>query len=286
MKINFATAGALLVAIALGYLYLETRGERVARETELAAARAEAERAKAVSADQGPQLSEAELARLKADQAEAAKLRAETAALKENLAGIKSKIDAAKQTATGSGAAPPKKQGAESNPEIRTFNTKVSAHIPAEHGLAIGGWQTSEGKRAFALLVPTMMTAQAGAAPQVQVSAVWVEVSNDIATGLQLDTILSASDGNTTPLPPDFVQEFLKSIETMEGAKIVAAPRVIALAGQEAMVSVTSNLQTAHGPVSIGPEIKVTPTIAADGSGIDLAVDATFKTPAKDSPPN
>ena len=92
MKINLATAGALLVAIALGYFYFQTHSERIARETELAAARAEVERSKAQSVDQGPQLSDAELARLKADEADAAKLREEFSKLMADDVATYSKI--------------------------------------------------------------------------------------------------------------------------------------------------------------------------------------------------
>lgn len=292
MKSTVAAALALLLALALGFLYFNARTQRQLRQAELAAARSELERLQSDIDDlKKKQLPDNELARLKSDQGEAAKLRSEAAALKQSLASAQSDIVAAKQasasksSSTQSKAANPNTDS-ETTPQLRTFNSKIAARLPAGHGIAIGGWKTSADKRAFAVLQPSSVNAAPGAPQQVQVNAKWIELSNTAAAALQLDALLTAAGNNPTALPPEYLQQFLKAIETTEGAKILASPRVLANAGQEAMVSVTSTIQTPNGPINIGPEIRLTSTPSADNATIDLAIDATLTVNAKDPDSN
>jgi hypothetical protein len=286
MKSKLTASAALLLAVALGYFYFQAAAQRQLREAELAAARAELDRLQSeADAVKHQQLPDSELARLKSDQAEAVKLRNEAAALKQTLANSRSNIAAVQKTSASQNSSEPTKPALVATPEIRTFNSKVAARLPSGHGLAIGGWQTAPGKRSFAILLPNAIATPQGE-QQVHVFARWIEVSDDAAAHLQLDTLLNSSGEQSALLTADSLPQFLKSIETTEGAKLVASPRVIANSGHEATVAVTSSIQTPNGPISIGPQISITPTVAPDGSTIDLAVNATLTLNTKDSPSN
>jgi hypothetical protein len=283
MKAKLLTAASLILAAVLGYLLFQSSIDRHRGDAELAEARVSIEKLQAeLSNLKSAQISEADLARLKADQREAIKLRGEVSSLKQLLAAAqKAASDAKRPAAAPTPMSIEPAQAASENPDVRTFNSKINARLPANHGLALGGWQTYPGKRAFAILVPNTVAAAPGANQQVDVVARWIEVSDDAAARLQLDTLLNATGNQSSILAPNYLQQFVQTVESTEGAKIVSSPRVITNSGQEATVSVTSIFPTGAGPVNIGPELRITPTLTPDSSGIDLSINATLNLPAR-----
>src|SRR4051794_30394994 len=106
MKVKLALAGALLISIGLGFVYFKSDAERRRIESELASSRAEVERLQAEGAElKNKELSETELARLKADQAEAIKLRGEVSNLKRSLATAQKAAADAQKLASASASA-------------------------------------------------------------------------------------------------------------------------------------------------------------------------------------
>jgi hypothetical protein len=287
MKTKLALAAVLLVAIGMTFLYVQTSADRKRIESELATARAEAERLRSEADELNKQrLPETELARLKADQSDAIKLRGEVSNLKQTLATAQKSIADAQraaadrkqsQQAAAASAVP------EANPEFRVHTTKAHALLPAGHALAIGGWQSAPGQRSFALVVPQETPA---AGQPIKITSRWIELTDAAAAQLQLDTMVQSNGNASSLLTPERLLEFLKRVETTEGAKIVSSPTVITFPGNEAKVSVTTRAETANGPVDLGPQIQITPNLTPDGGAIDLAVNATLTVSAKDSQTN
>jgi type II secretory pathway component GspD/PulD (secretin) len=66
------------------------------------------------------------------------------------------------------------------------------------------------------------------------------------------------------------MQSLMDAIKANSGADILSAPRVVTLAGRQAVVAVTEVQTIAGKKETLGPSIDLLPSISADGVSVDL----------------
>jgi hypothetical protein len=296
---------SLLLAGALGYLLFTTSADRRRAEAELAEARALLEQLQSQLNDlNSAQTTATDLARLKADQRDAIKLRGEISTLKQSLATAqKAAADARRSNPTA--AKPAAETEAtlvieplpENNPEALVHKTKLlTSQLKPGDAMVLGGWRGASGKRIFALVQPSRIDATgnvingdaAQIAPvtqQVAVTSKWVELPETAAAKLGLGQDLVNMTGEETAIiHGDAYADWLKQIEASEGIDIMTAPTVTTLSGRQARLAVTESHPTAQGPVEFGPKLDIISTISDNGH-INVSLQASLtespKPPAK-----
>jgi hypothetical protein len=296
MNAKTLTFASILLAVVLGWLLFKTISDRHRAELELAEARSAIETIQAELNDlKGAQIADTDLARLKADQREAIKLRGEISTLKQSLIVAEKAAAAARKSNSASATSVPDSEPIlkvdplpEGNPEALVHKTKlISAQLNSGEGMVIGGWQGASGKRIFALIQPTRIdaagnpingdaAAQSGkVTDQIAVSAKWVELSEESAAKLGLG-ILDTSGEQSSTVHSIAFPRWLKKIEASEGVSIMSPPTVTTLSGRQARLSVTERRPTAGGPVEFGPKIDLLPTVTETGHiGIALQASVT-----------
>ncbi len=245
-----------------------------------------------LAAAQASLLPDSEISRLKEIQLEAIQLRGQVAGLKRSVTEAEQARDAAQKTAAAAkaavaanaarppaSAAQPEASATETvTPGARILNSKASARIPSGHAVALGGWASSPGKRAFALVSPTADPASGG----VTVETSWIELSDEAASRIQLDSLVNRSGSQFASLTAEQFAAALSSLAATAGVDLLAAPKVSTASGRAAGIAVTQRRDTPGRPVDFGPKVQVVPTSGADGA-LDISIDATYTVP--DSPP-
>lgn len=224
-------------------------------------------------------IDDAILKRLQADQREAIKLRGEVTKLKKSLVSAESAAAAAAQARkTGNATKDTAGITAEpaENPFVRVLGRKLKANVPLGHAVVFGGWQSAPGKQSFAIAIPTLV---AGATDEIAVQTKWIEVADEALSKFDPAVLLRAVSQQVT-LPPDQLEAFIKSGQQTTGVDVLSSPGVSVPSGHPARVSVTETRTTPNGPVEFGPVMDVTPTLSADGTTVDLALDAKLTVPA------
>jgi hypothetical protein len=275
MKPSNCAAIVFIVACAIVVAFLMR-----ARE-DLAVARAQIAALQAANADltqriadlENSHIDDAMLKRLQSDQREAIKLRAEVAKLKQSVAVAEAAAAAAKSSAT-SATNPP--VDAASNPYARVIGRKLIANVNLGHAVVFGGWQSVPGKQAFALAVPKLVP---GTSDQLAVETRWFEISDEAMSKFDTAMLLRAS-GQQATLTPEQLESLVNVAKDTTGVDLLSAPNVSVPSGRPARISVTETRNTPNGPVEFGPVMDVTPTLAADGTSVNLVLDAklTFAT--------
>lgn len=168
------------------------------------------------------------------------------------------------------------KPHAQDNPAspVRTFTATLQSRVQPGQSLITGGWSTRTGKRTFVLVTPVAV--QEGAAAQIMLTTKLVEASDELLPALGLESFteqnLDTSQGGI--LSDTDLKAILETVETSDGAQLLAAPRLTTVSGQQAQIQV-AELRSIPGvadPVTVGPTIDVIPTWSADDGSIDLTL--------------
>jgi hypothetical protein len=225
-------------------------------------------------------IDEAILKRLQADQREAIKLRGEVAKLKKSLASAESAAAAAAQAAQKSASTTKDSAGTPTdpgeNPFVRVLGRKLKANVPLGHAVVFGGWQSAPGKQSFAITIPTLV---AGTTDEIAVQTKWIEVADEALSKFDPALLLRAANQQVT-LSPDQIEAFVKADR---GVDILSSPTMTISSGRAGQIASTETRTTPNGPVEFGPVMNFTPTLAADGATVDLALEAKLTVPAAES---
>jgi hypothetical protein len=290
---NIVAFLAAIACVALIALLVRTQDELATYQAALASLKsANAELTAKVDDLERNKVDDGLMKRLLSDQRDAIKLRGEVTTLKKSLATAESAAASANAAAqrlksSQQAAAPVNEEASPENPYTRVFTNQAHAVLPTGHGMILGGWQTAPGKQALAIAIPTTDEKNPGA---IAVTAKFLEFSDEAAGKLNSIISLPATGQNpaanpnyTSLMTPEQLAAFLKTAEQTPGVDVLGAPRVMVGSGREARVSVTREGQTPNGPVTLGPAMSLTPTLGADGTTIDLIVDAKLTLPTEPS---
>jgi hypothetical protein len=283
MKLSSAVALAAIVGCAiLLFVVIRTREELAIANAALASVKSANSDLSARNTELEKQrVDEAMLKRLEADQRDAIKLRGEVASLKKSLATAESAAAAAaaaQRLATQKAESDQKQPASTENPYTRVFARKFTANLPLGHAAVFGGWQTEPGKQVFAVAIPNR-DPNPNAQEIVSVQAKWLEISDEALSKLDTTMLLRAA-GQQTTLSPEQLEAFMKSLEQTTGADVLGAPNVTVVSGRPARVSIRNSMTAPDGTViELGPSMDLVPTLAADGSSVNLAVDAKLTLP-------
>ena len=261
-------AGGLIVLLA--FLLYDARNKASQAEAQIASLQAEKTRLESESAGlQSKLLSEADLKRLQEDQREAIKLRGEVANLK-NAVSDAEKARAAAQKAAASATKPAAKAPAtkpEDNPYLRVFQRKATAVIPQGHGIILGDFEATPGKRTFAIAIPQIEPTNPNS---ILVETKWIEFGEEAQAKL---ASFVPHGGQSLNLTPEQIAQFMAAAKDTPGVDFLAGPRISTASGMAGSVSVTESRDTPAGPITVGPEVNLTSTLLADGS-IHMAIEA------------
>ena len=199
-----------------------------------------------------------ELARLKAGQSELLRLRGQFARLRQQPAS-----PSGQQSKPAPGDTP-----SESTHATHVFNSSVKARIPAGRTLAVGGWSHEPGKRAIALVVPTVGVAPAGPG-QITITATLVEMPDEVWDRLGLS---SQNTGNVqnpleSILDAEQARSFFITLTNNAGVNIVGSPRVTTSGGIPATIS------TSDPDKGTSQSFSLLPSLTADSKEVDLQMD-------------
>ena len=287
---------ALLLVAGTAYLLYESRLEHDRVADQLATVRAENEALqKRLEEVSKAAISEDELNRLQRQQAEALKLRAEVTKLKQELSEAKRAAAAAAAMRGGSSAETNKAPALlkvdplpEDNPEVAVHKTEVmQTRMAPNSAILAGGWQGESGRRIFVLIRPTLMNSRGepisnnksageeNAPNMITVESNWLEVSDETARKMRLSEI-DGSGAQMAMLADFSMKQFKDEIDKAENIDWLSAPNVTTLAGRQARISVTESRDTSAGPVEFGPKVDVLPSLAEDGSTLEVGFRAAI----------
>ena len=273
-----AVVALLGCVLLLGLLLRSNRQLDIANAALASTKSANADLSDQVNALQSKAVDDAALKRLQADQRDAIKLRAEVASLKQSLSTAEKKI--ANANAQRSSIAPsstPPSQEPATNPYTRVFGRKLNATVPTGHALLFGGWPNEAGNQTFAMAIPTRDPA---GGETVTIQAKWFELSDEALSKIDPTTLVRAA-GQQATMNPDQLAAFQKSLETTPGVSVLSSPTLSVFSGRQGRISI-ANSMTVPGTstvLELGPSIEFTPTLAADGNTVELAVDAKLTLP-------
>lgn len=286
---NTVGIGALLGCIILLVFLFRAQNQLDLANAALASLKAQNADLSARAADlENHVVDDSVLKRLQADQREAIKLRGEVANLKNSVAAAEKKAAAA--------AAAAQKPSASKTPQLATENPadsryarvlsrKLNANVGLGHGLLFGGWQSQPGKQAFGMAVPSR---DPSGGDTVEIQTKWFEVSDEVLAKLDATTAttLLRAAGQQANMTPDQLAAFLKTLDSTPGIDTISSPAMTISSGRQGRVTVGNSLQTPEGAtIELGPAMDFIPTLSADGSSVDLVVDAKLtlpKTPPSD----
>jgi len=215
-----------------------------------------------------------EIQRLRDNQGELLALRNQVTQLKMQVSEANANAEAARArlaAAEQNAAAPDPAPEPSVETPVTTYTATVNASLPWRNSLITGGWQTSPGKRAFAL-----MDASPNAdSSQITVRARIVQMPESLAASLGLNELMvggnQTSDGGV--LTPEQTKVIGGTLRTSEGVSMLGAPTVTATPGQAAQISVTqTHTLPSGGTYTTGPMLDVLPTLSPDGQGVQLGV--------------
>jgi len=217
--------------------------------------------------------------------AELLRLRSQAGQLKRDFAAATA---AAKARPTA--PAPAQNPPAANEDAGKPFTAEFATRVPTGQSLLTGGWSTTPGMRTFILVTPSAITSDGSRASgtttssdplQSLMESTIFEVPEASVSQLGLDQL--TSDGRQSSVQSVLAAADAKSLldllNTTDGVN-VTHNRVTTSDGNAATVTMSE----ASGPNGDGPvaskSIEFNPHLAADGSGVDLAVKATVIQPA------
>jgi hypothetical protein len=275
---NTVAVAALIGCVILLALLLRSREELALANAALASTKsANAELNEQVNKLQLKVMDDAVLKRFQADQRDAIKLRGEVGNLKKSLSTAESKLANANAQRTSVTPFAAATSEPSTNPYTRVFGRKLNATVPAGHALLFGGWPNEPGKQTFAMAVPTR---DPSGGETVTIQAKLFELTDEALSKLDTTALIRAA-GQQATMNPDQLASFSKSLETTPGVSVLTSPTLSVFSGREGRISV-SNHMTVPGTstvLELGPTIEFIPTLGADGSTVELAVDAKLTLP-------
>ncbi|MDB6033667.1 MAG: polymerase, sigma-24 subunit, subfamily [Verrucomicrobiales bacterium] len=227
------------------------------------------------------QLDTGELDRLHREQSELLKLRNEVAQLRKQLkeasarqAGLRTASTNTNQTTVS---------------PIDTFTATVRAAVAPRQTLITGGWSLTPGKHAFALVTPAFLEPSEttpDAPAQVNLQTILIEAPDETLAAIGLNKLIvdGKESGAQKVISAEELATLLKTMESAEGVNILSAPRITTLAGREAEVKVTHPTEINGVSHDIGPSIRISPRLSADGTSFDLSLLAKMRRPAATIP--
>lgn len=219
------------------------------------------------------------------DAAELLRMRGEVARLRRQLA----EVAAARPTP----AAP--RADTEPVEPVQVFVANADAQVPVGHTLAIGGWATAAGRRTIMLVKPTVVdeagrpttvAASGGRPGQVVLESHIFEIPDEIlsttASNLHLADMgrLMTEDrasSSHSVLTSDEADQLLSTLKATTGVDLLSAPKMLTLDGRQAGLSLTENTLVEGKEHVLGPSLDVEPRISADGSSVNLTVEARLR---------
>ncbi len=263
---RLATIGALILSLALGvFVFVQyLRSEQLAEERsrlrrEAREAKVELEEAATI----GERLNRSNQD-LKAKTSEIARLRAEVARLKQDLAQAERRAQEASQPAPEPEEAPRTHAS-----EVREFTGAAEATLAPGQTLVFGGWSMVPGKRVMALVTPEVLATVDN--EQILIVTKFLSVSESLLSDASWTDFLAA-DAETSGagvFDPGQADSFVTELQAQGGVEVLSAPRVTALAGQEAMISSGS----AEGGFQ---SITLLPRLGPDGQTVELSATASL----------
>jgi Flp pilus assembly secretin CpaC len=261
-------AVVLILAGVFGFMFARERQALKATEAELAELRAQKE---AVAEQAGElqkapgQVNAAEVERLKADQREAIRLRGEVASLKREVEEAKA------QAAREENAAARLKRFQQDRKDLsqqngasgaalepgQVFSAQASTSLAPGRSLVMGGWETSPGKKTYAIVTPTITE---GGTNSLTIDAKWVAMPAEVA-----EKYAAWLTADPTAQTPEQVAALLNALRNSGQVDFLAAPRLTTLSGQRGRISAGGQY---------GPQVDFQPTLSADGTEIQINVDA------------
>jgi hypothetical protein len=199
-----------------------------------------------------------ELARLRAGQSELLRLRGQFTVLHQQPASR-----SGQQSKPATGATP-----AETTNATHVFNSSVKARIPAGRTLAVGGWSHEPGKRAIALVVPTVGVAPAGPG-LITVTTTLVEMPDEVWDRLGLSSQNTGNGQNPlqSVLDEEQARSFFNTLTNNAGVNIVGSPRVSSMGGVPATVSIS------NADKGTSQSFSLLSSLTADRKEVDLQMD-------------
>lgn len=267
---------ACLIAVAFGLMFARSRSALSAAKADADAARAEKEQlAQRVAELENKTVPQAELARLRAEQQEAIRLRGEVTRLRqENSAATAA---AARAAAAPRAQAAPEQQAQQEEPaapvQVRTFSLQARGAVPSGSTMSVGGWETKPGVHTFAFVTPVSN------GQNVSIQTRWIEGPREVVQSLnQFGEQVSRG---ARLLTPDQATAFLAALEGTEGVNFISAPALETASGREASMAVGASAPGPNGTtVHLGPELTLTPVVGANGS-VDLHANARVTVPVE-----
>jgi len=171
-------------------------------------------------------------------------------------------------------------------PEVPVVNYEatVTSRIGLDQTLAIGGWLLPTGNRCVVFVMPKVNQVDGGTTVDIQTR--FIELPEDAFVTLGLDGLKADGQRSSSQLIMDAgpVEAILEKLKQWQGVNLLSAPRITSANGRQARISM-ENTRTVDGVTfKAGPSVDVVPTIAADGSSIDLTVVAQLRQPLKVQP--
>ena len=141
------------------------------------------------------------------------------------------------------------------------FSSTLNAHLNSGEALVTGGYQTSDGRFQYAMVEPQIETLPDGRTA-IRLKTNHISMPEVASTSLGLDS-MNTTAGNTLQHGEVWTGEELKQVMQQDipktrGVRMVVAPEIVALPGEE------TELQIGEYQASF------TPQISPDGSGVDL----------------
>lgn len=161
-----------------------------------------------------------------------------------------------------------------SEPPVLSTNTyTVNTKAKLENGqtLIAGGWQIAPGKRYYVLATPQISGINQPS--RISVNTLFVEGPDEILTEVGLDFGPAGRDSFASRvLAGEQSQALLDKLLSASGVDVLTSPVISTLSGRNAMLN-AEEVKPANGqdaPPFSGPIIQVTPTLAEDGQSVDL----------------
>jgi glucans biosynthesis protein C len=214
----------------------------------------------------------AEARRRQQEQAELLRLRAEVARLRgEARAGAGPRV----QPLPADESTPPTSMA------LRTFSASTRATLSPGQALLTGGWATRDGKRTLMVLSPTIEKSDTGPS-SVMVQSYVVEVPDSVLAELLPEVLQQVNaDHDATSfarsLSAEQLSALMQQFRETKGVDFLSVPRVLTADGRQARVSMGEAVSVGGELQHLGPSLDIVPSIAADGSAVDLAVEAKVR---------
>ena len=228
-------------------------------------------------------ISNAEKKRIERERRELASLRGEVAELRQKIKELTSlKADTGAENGKGEDV-----EGAgEDDPYEPSDYYSASLNVELEPGMTLitGGWQTSEGRRTFVFMTPSLETSPDGA-DFIQISTRVADLSQTELTSFHLQNM--TVKGNETDQAGGFDSEnarlLFDGIKASEDARMVSSPTLVTSDGKQAVIQTAFVQGVSDTKVAKNFEIGVIPVMTQTGS-IQMNVAATITRP--ETPPS